>query len=156
MEIGRLLIRILCEWWLGNKPLSFIWIMSLSCARMFDADRNGSINFDEFWLVSLVFMWTLLNPIIVDCGVFYQHGETYSTASTPIVVVISHYRSSKRPLLALDIACLRTLCGCCSRRTTAEEKMQWASISSYKLVSAWSEWPMSSRNMMKIVMVTLP
>jgi hypothetical protein len=92
---------------------------------MFDTDRSGSVNFDEFWYVSRnehhrCFMLFLIVSGLVVSGASSLPGVVFSTVSTPIIREAYPTTSSAKPSSHSATVCRLSSYGSCTARTTDE------------------------------------
>jgi hypothetical protein len=94
--------------------------------RMFDTNRSGSVNFDEFWYLALPFACQIqANTLfLVGYGASSQPGAACSTVSTKTIPAAYPTRNSMKPSSPSDTAFHNRSSLFCTARTTVTDVMR--------------------------------
>jgi hypothetical protein len=106
--------------------------------RMFDTDRSGSVNFDEFWYHP--FSPPLSSPILIPStaayGVSSPPGAVFLTASMRTIAAPSLLQNSMKHSSPLGTACHKVSSPCYTKLTTEVAGTRLVSIFSSRRVLA--------------------
>jgi len=91
--------------------------------RMFDTNRSGSVNFDEFWYLALSFSRPVqANTLfVVGSGASSRPGAACSTVSTKTIPAAYPTLNSTKPSLLSDTASPKRSSHSCTARTIATD-----------------------------------